>query len=444
MRALIAISLLLLAPAVAHAQLRSKCGPVTFQVPSGWTGSNNKELVRLFGPSGATIHIRHHQLGASACDVARAAIPADAKTELKAKAVRVAGRDGHLVVRRSADRLYAAAACMVDGEGVVFLLGAPDSVYNDCCSVWGALVENARIEGGVADAEIPSAEPATPVKTPPPAPAQAPASCEPAKHWIELRNIADWGTSTVYWDGFEYKLAPGEGRRVEATPGNHRFKWQNTDGSWGEGVYQVPKFASFKGSCPRPEPKVAEPEIPEAAAAGAPSTVTDEEALDLGRWWLNLMMLSVLTVKTADGNYPDEYVQRLQDANSPELQKIVRQIHHNRRFREFCRAIQDNWNEIVTVAKERTHARHYQMKRDMALMLNHEDGRAFAFPPADGGAGDDVDRLLRDQRRKWDEVRSLRNAARRQSATSEFFAQGLTLNLDGRHDLAMNIINDAR
>ncbi|MEZ0229737.1 MAG: hypothetical protein ACAI25_14010 [Planctomycetota bacterium] len=396
------------APGLARAD---ELGSLRFDVPSGYEVYKRTATgVDMRGPKDAVISLRVNVAGSEAVAVARGVLPADAKTEVKEVAIQVAGRAGHLVVRRSTNRMFASAACIpAAGKAVAIVLGAPPDSYKESCTAWGAVVDNARF----AEAAAPRPQSA-PAPAPAPSPPLRTSTRAPAKHWIELRNVADYGVATVYFDGQEYKLGASAGQKLEATAGVHSFKWQNPDGSWGENRFEVPKFNLFKGSCPRPA--TAQP----APQPARDRDLSDEEYKEGARWFMNLACFAIYVVKTMD-----DWIFKVEDIHKDSvLDPIVKDMKAKPEFRDFVLSIPGFWADLCAKWKNGNEDLRYQIRRDGAIFLRNNSPESFPIPADDGRGGDEIDRFLRKERQAWDTIR----AQRRQAQTTTLMTQQMMSN----------------
>jgi hypothetical protein len=405
-----ALSAVVLVLAAAPARA-NQTGPLTWSVPEGYRVTRTWDAgADLAGPSGVTIAIRVGLQGAAALDVGRAAIPADANQELKEMAIQVCGQTGHLVVRRNANRIHASAACVpAAGQAIAITLSAPPASYQEGCVTWGALVD-----GGSVSVQQPGRQ-ARPGQGPgdhrtDDAPVrQRPAAQprQPARHWVELRNGASWGTATLYFDGEAHSLDADEGQRIEVSAGDHTFKWQNEDGSWGEGTFAVPRYSRFTGSCPRP----AEP-APAPEASGPEWSEADYQ--EGAKWYVNLICFSVYVVRTMDTwNFPEETY------HAPAMiDPIIAELRARPDLREFAAQIPHFWARIDALWTSGTAEERYALRREGASFILKNSPGTYTIPGPDGEAGDGIDRLLRQQAREAAQLR----AQRRQDQTSRTIA----------------------
>jgi hypothetical protein len=403
--AALAAVVLLAASAPARA---NQTGPLTWSAPEGfrvtrtWDGGAD-----LAGPNGVTIAVRVGLQGAAALDVARAAIPAEANQELKEMAIQVCGQPGHLVIRRTANRSYASAACVpAAGQAIAIVLSAAPANYQEGCASWGALVDGASVS--LARQPRPGQGPGdhrtddAPVRQRQPA-----APRQPARHWVELRNEATWGAATLYFDGEAHALDAGEGQRIEVSAGDHTFKWQNEDGSWGEGTYAVPRFSRFTGSCPRPAAPAPAPE------ASGPAW-SEEDYAEGAKWYVNLICFSVYVIRLMDEwNFPEETY------HAPAMtDPIVAELRARPDLREFAAQIPHFWDRIDGLWRSGTPEERYALRREAASFVLKNSPGTYTIPGPDGEAGDGIDRLLRQQAREAAQLR----AQRRQDQTSRTIA----------------------
>ncbi len=248
-------------------------------------------------------------------------------------------------------------------------------------------------------------EDAAPAPAPQPAPRaqprpQQPVVRQPARHWVELRNIADWGQATVYWDGQQYVLAPGSAQKVEATAGTHSFKWQNPDGSWGENRFEVPRFNLFKGSCPKPRVQEPAPARPDAQPAPQPQEqpiATEEEYKEGARWYLNLYCLAIFFTREMDEwTFKPENVHKEATVNA-----IVGAMKKLPDFAKFCFSIPGFWQQSCDKWKNANADQRYAIRREAAQFLRSAEPDQWPIPADDGEGGDELDRLLRKQSREY-------------------------------------------
>lgn len=407
-------ALAVLAAAPAHARA-DQVGPLVFQVPEGYrlvSSVRGGGGCDLRGPDDATISIRVGLSGGDAASVTRAVFPQGAGEEVKGVELQVAGVPGFLVVRRAANRIYAAAGCLAsDGRGVAILLGAPPATYQTACAAWGGLVDGATL--AAAD-EAPVARQ--------PRRGQGPgdhredvAPRRPARHWIELRNVADWGTATCYWDGEEHQLGPGEGQRLEVAAGVHAFRWQNTDGSWGEARYEVPRFSEFKASCPRPQ---------EEAPAVATGEWSEEDLKEAARWYSNLTCLAFYFVHTMD-----QWPWKTEDIHAEErLAPLVAELRQREDLRAFCQQIPGAWERLKGTWASGSAEERYQLRREAALFIRRNSPESLPVPADDGVGGDEIDLILRTAQREWEQARARRQQARYVQASTNAMMENWIFN----------------
>ncbi len=414
--AALAAVVLLAASAPARA---NQTGPLTWSAPEGFRVTRTWEGgADLAGPNGVTIAIRVGLQGAAALDVARAAIPAEASQELKEMAIQVCGQPGHLVVRRAGDRSYASAACVpAAGQAIAITLSAAPASYKDGCVPWGALIDGASVS--VARQPRPGQGPGdhrtddAPVRQrQPAAPRQA------ARHWVELRNEASWGTATLYFDGEAHALDAGEGQRIEVSAGDHTFRWQNEDGSWGEGTYAVPRYSRFTGSCPRP----AEPAAPAPDASGP--AWSEEDYVEGARWYVNLICFSLFVVQNMD-----EWMWKDGKLHEPAvIAPIVAELRARPELREFTAQIPHFWPRISGLWESGTAEERYALRREGASFILKNSPGTYTIPGPDGEAGDGVDRLIRQQEREYAQSRAKQRQAQAASARSSLIVNNWIFN----------------
>jgi hypothetical protein len=185
--------------------------------------------------------------------------------------------------------------------------------------------------------------------------------------------------------------------------GDHSFKYQNNDASWGETTVPVPQYATFSGGCskqaPAPAPREEAPppprDEPRGGGGGGNQSGYSDEQLTLGAQYYLYLVYSGINIVMGSNIQPTQKV--MDDF----LRTAIPEAHRNKAWADVLVKMIDAFpafmNEWTTAVQNGDEDTMYQNMRAAAQMLNTLDPKEFPYVQCD--EGDKVDCLIIAKRR---------------------------------------------